>query len=76
MERTIALSQKELHRCRVLQQAHDGAITLVEAAKLMQVSNRQALRLSLRFLRDGPAGWLTATRAVPAPVSPHTPPCS
>ena len=51
------MSQKELHRGRVLEEVVRGRLSLLEGAELMSVSYRQAKRLKARY-EDGGVGAL------------------
>ena len=45
----VTLSQKELQRMRVIEKAVDGRLSVREAARLLQRSERQVQRLKRRF---------------------------
>ncbi len=64
MKEIIALSQKELSRARILALVADGHVSLVEAAKSMKVSERQARRLLGRFKEAGAAGLAHGNRGL------------
>ncbi len=49
--RMVILSERELRRFEVLTQLCEGALTTSEAARLMDVSVRQAFRLKKRFCK-------------------------
>lgn len=48
----IELSQKEWQRVKVIENAVEGRITVVEASQLLQLSPRQVKRLKQRYRRD------------------------
>ena len=65
MKGLVALSQKETHRAHVLQQVDQQALSLKEAAEIMQVSYRQARRLYKRWREDGLEGLAHGNRGRP-----------
>jgi len=56
MKGHIVLNQKEAHRGHVMEQVALHALTLKEAAKIMQISYRQAKRVYQRWRQEGLAG--------------------
>ncbi len=53
----VTLSQKELQRMRVIEKAVDGRLSVREAARLLQRSERQVQRLKRRF-QPNSAAWV------------------
>ena len=53
----VTLSQKELQRMRVIEKAVDGRLSVSEAARLLQRSERQVQRLKRRF-QPNSADWV------------------
>jgi transposase len=53
----VTLSQKELQRMRVIEKAVDGRLSVREAARLLQRSERQVQRLKRRF-QPNSADWV------------------
>jgi len=62
MKETIALTQKEQGRARVLSLVLEGRCSLVQGAHLMGVSLRQARRLKRAYREDGPAALAHGNR--------------
>lgn len=62
MKGHIVLNQKEAHRAHVLEQVAQTALTLKEAAKIMQVSYRQAKRIYHRWKQEGLLGLAHGNR--------------
>ncbi|HHK8151035.1 TPA: helix-turn-helix domain-containing protein [Serratia marcescens] len=58
----VTMSQKELNRISVLQQACDKHLTQAAAAKLLKLSVRQLQRILARYLADGAAGITSRKR--------------
>jgi transposase len=53
----VTLSQKELQRIKVVENAVEGRLSVSEAAELLQLSSRQVKRLKAKFDTDD-AGWV------------------
>ena len=53
----VTVSQKELQRVKVIENAVDGRLSVSEAARLLQLSERQVQRLKRRFCPDSVA-WV------------------
>ena len=66
MKGTICLSNKEVHRARVLDRVINGQLTLKRASELLDVTYRQAKRLKERFAQDDVAGLAHKSRGRPA----------
>lgn len=66
MKGMIQLSQRELQRVQVLERVHTGHVSLVEGARLMRLSYRQAKRLWARYRGEGPQGLAHGQRGRPA----------
>ncbi len=49
------MTQKEIKRLRVINQTIDKVITIKEAAELLNLGERQVIRLKKRVLKDGPS---------------------
>jgi len=49
------MTQKEMTRLRVINQTIDKVITIREAAELLDLSERQVIRLKKGVLKEGPA---------------------
>lgn len=49
------MTQKEMTRLRVINQTIDKIITIREAAELLNLSERQVIRLKKGVLKEGPA---------------------
>lgn len=62
MKGQIVLNQKEAHRAHVLEQVAQAALTLKEAAKIMQISYRQAKRVYKRWKEEGLQGLAHGNR--------------
>jgi transposase len=62
MKGHIVLNQKEAHRAHVLEQVAQSALTLKEAAKIMQISYRQAKRVYKQWKRAGLQGLAHGNR--------------
>jgi transposase len=62
MKGHIVLNQKEAHRAHVLEQVAQSALTLKEAAKIMQISYRQAKRVFKQWKRAGLQGLAHGNR--------------
>jgi len=54
-EETFCLTQKEITKLRVINQTIDAVITIKEAAELLDLSERQVIRLKKGVLEQGPA---------------------
>ena len=66
MKGTIRVSDKEVHRARVLDQVIDRHMTLKRASELMGVTYRQAKRLKERYSQGSLAGLVHKSRGRPA----------
>jgi transposase len=53
---TLSLSSKERRRLEVLSRVRDGEVSVAEAARLLEISQRQAWRLKRRYASRGDAG--------------------
>lgn len=62
MSRDLLMSKKERRRLRVLERVKVGIITLKEAAALMGVSYRQAVRINGRYREHGAGGLVHRSR--------------
>jgi transposase len=62
MSGELLMSKKERRRLRVLERVKVGIITLKEAAPLMGVSYRQAIRINDRYKQQGAAGLVHQSR--------------
>jgi transposase len=56
------MSKKERRRLHVLEKVKVGIITLKEAAPVMGVSYRQAIRINDRYKQQGAAGLVHQSR--------------
>src|SRR5690554_5652773 len=54
-EEIFNMTQKEISRLRVINQTIDGVLTIREAAELLDLSERQVLRLNKGVVDEGPA---------------------
>ena len=63
----VTLSQKELQRMRVIEKAVDGRLSVREAARLLQRSERQVQRLKRRYQPDSAAWVQHGNRGRPKP---------
>ncbi|MGE5567502.1 MAG: helix-turn-helix domain-containing protein [Rhodospirillales bacterium] len=61
----VELSEKQLQRIKVIENAVEGRITVAEAATLLGLSTRQVQRLKARY--EGWSGCSTATGASRSP---------
>src|SRR2546427_760884 len=61
-EDAITMTGREQHRAFLLTRVVEGAITLREAALVMDISLRQARRLKGALVRAGPAGLAHGNR--------------
>jgi transposase len=66
METTITMTSREQRRAWVLTRVLKHALTMTEAADLVELSERQLWRLRVRFERDGPAGLVHGNRGRPS----------
>jgi len=66
MEGHLLMSRKELERKSILELVKDGRMTLVEAARRMKLSYRQALRVYERFVALGDDGLVHRRRGKPS----------
>lgn len=62
----ITMSQKELHRFEVIQKIRDERLSVVQAARLLDLSRSQVHRLLQAYDRDGPAGLVSKKRSQPS----------
>ncbi|WP_208247849.1 ISNCY family transposase (plasmid) [Rhizobium sp. T1470] len=62
----ITMSQKELHRLEVIQKIRDERLSVVQAAKQLDLSRSQVHRLLQAYDRDGPAGLVSKKRSQPS----------
>src|ERR1700690_283119 len=67
----VTLSQKELQRMRVIEKAVDGRLSVREAARLLQRSERQVQRLKRRYQPDSVAWVQHGNRGRPKPWALH-----
>jgi transposase len=68
----VTMSQKEFQRVKVIENAAGGRLSVREASRLLQLSERQVQRLKRRYRPDS-IGWVqhgNRGRAVPWAVSP------
>jgi hypothetical protein len=65
-ERLISMSMYEIDRVSVVQQVINKQIKQREAARLLQVSKRQMIRLVKRYRRDGAEGLISKQRGQPS----------
>lgn len=66
MKGKIYLSNKEIHRARVLERVINGQLTLKKASEFLDVTYRQAKRLKERYAQDDVAGLAHKSRGRPA----------
>src|ERR1035437_192988 len=66
----VTMSQKEFQRVKVIENAADGRLSVREAARLLQLSERQVQRLKQRYRPDFIAGVQPASRGrtIPWPL--------
>ena len=62
MSGDLVMSNKERRRMRVLERVKMGIISLKDAAPLMGVSCRQAIRINDRYKRQGAGGLVHRSR--------------
>lgn len=62
----ITMSQKELNRLEALQKIRDNRLSVVDAARLVNVSRSQVHRLLQAYDRDGAAGLDSGKRGRPS----------
>lgn len=62
----IAMSQGDLRRLEVIHKAIDKRVTQVEAAGILDLSDRQIRRLMARVSKDGDRGIIHASRGQPS----------
>ncbi len=62
----ITMSQKELNRLEALQKIRDNRLSVVDAARLLNVSRSQVHRLLQAYDRDGAAGLVSGKRGRPS----------
>jgi transposase len=62
MSGELLMSKKERRRIRVLERVKMGMMTLKEAAPLMDVSYRQAIRIKKRYTQQGSPGLIHRSR--------------
>jgi len=65
-EDIIMMTQGELKKLHVVKKAIDGAITQVEAARILEMTTRQARRIAKRILLEGDKGIIHKSRARPS----------
>src|SRR5437660_10875137 len=68
----VAMSQKEFQRVKVIENAAAGRLSVREASRLLQLSERQVQRLKRRYRPDS-VGWVqhgNRGRSTPWAVSP------
>jgi transposase len=63
----VTMSQKELQRVKVIENAVSGRLSVSEAARLLQLSERQVQRLKRRYCPDGVAWVHHGNRGRPMP---------
>ena len=66
------MSQKEFQRVKVIENAAGGRLSVREAARLLQLSERQVQRLKRRYQPDSVA-WVQHGPRPPAPSNPCLP---
>ena len=59
------MSQKEFQRVKVIENAVGGRLSVREASRLLQLSERQVQRLKRRYRPIPSAGYSTAIAGVP-----------
>ena len=62
MEKLLTMSQKEIHRSKVLAQLEKRQITLEETSELLELSNRQTYRILKRYRELGDEGLIHRSR--------------
>ena len=62
----VLMSERELNRIEVLGQIEAGAMTVTDAAQVLNLSRRQVHRLLVRLRDDGPAGLRHRARGQPS----------
>ena len=62
----IAMSQGDLRRLAVIHKAIDKRVTQVEAAGMLDLSDRQIRRMIVRVQEDGDKGIIHASRGQPS----------
>lgn len=62
---SITLTEKELFRLRVIQRVLEGNLHYADAARELNLSRRQAIRLAKRLRRDGPPAFASQKRGRP-----------
>jgi len=67
MEERLTLTTKELKRLKVLAWIEGEQMTVMQAAELLGVSERQGWRLLARYRAEGAAGLVHRNRGRPAP---------
>lgn len=67
MEERLTMTTKELARLRVLELVQAERLTVVEAAGLLQISERHCWRLLANYRRQGAAGLVHGNRGKPSP---------
>ena len=67
MEERLTLTTKELKRLKVLAWIEGEQVTVMQAAELLGVSERQGWRLLARYRAEGAAGLVHRNRGRPAP---------
>jgi transposase len=67
MEERLTLSTKELKRLRALELVEVARMTVVEAARLLGISERQCWRMLARYREQGAAGLVHGNRDRPSP---------
>ncbi len=66
MKELIALSMREIHRCKILEQVDAGSLSLIAGANVLKLSYRHAKRLLARYRFEGPGGLAHRGRGHPA----------
>jgi transposase len=67
MEERLTLTTKELKRLQVLEWIEAEQMTVVEAAEMLGISERQCWRLLARYRAEGAAGLVHGNRGRPSP---------
>jgi len=65
-QETVTMSTRELKRSDVMERLQRGELLLKEAAWLMKVSVRQAIRIRKRFLTGNAVGLVHRSRGMPS----------
>jgi predicted transcriptional regulator len=71
MNGVLTLSRKEIDRLMILKQIEENKITVLEAADILELSQRQIYRILRRIKTEGSKGIIHKLRCASSKLYPH-----